>query len=323
MVYFTLTRIIETLAIGFICLFSFKQALATEPILPIPAPSGLHNEKVALGKLLFYEKKLSADGQVSCATCHVLELGGMDGLQFSEGVFGRKTELNTPTIFNSALSFRQFWDGRAASLEEQLGGPIGGPKEMGSSWQQVTTFLQQNTVYKKGFQEIYRKGVTEANVRDAMAEFERSLTLSGSRFDQYLSGNEDAITAGEKKGYALFKSYGCVACHQGAAVGGNMFQKLGVMQNYFSHEKGDIHSHDEGRFKVTGKPEDKYVFKVPSLRMVSLTAPYLHDGSVPTLAGMIRLMGKYQLGQMIPDDDIMFIEQFLHTLPGLYEGEAW
>ncbi|MDQ6981032.1 MAG: cytochrome c peroxidase [Ghiorsea sp.] len=297
-------------------------AFSNEPIVPIVAPTGLNQAKVSLGERLFFETQLSADGNISCASCHDLELGGMDGLRFPIGVYGKVGDMNTPTVFNAALNFKQFWDGRADSLEAQMDGPILRGREMGNTWKQVVSFLRDDPVYHELFQTIYNTAITPEHVRDAMAEFERSLTLEGSRFDQYLQGKLQAISAEEKAGYKLFKSYGCVACHQGAGVGGNMFQKLGVMKAYFTQEKG-IEPHDLGRFNVTQNPKDKFVFKVPSLRMVVLTAPYFHDGSVATLFEAIKLMGRHQLGREIPDDDVKLIEVFLHTLPGLYQDKAW
>ena len=246
----------------------------------------------------------------------------MDGLRFPVGVFGRVGDMNTPTVFNAALNFKQFWDGRVNSLEEQMDGPILRASEMGSTWKQVVKLLREDPKYQTLFQNIYHAPIRSEYVRDAIVEFERSLTLEGSRFDHYLQGKTQTISAEEQAGYKLFKSYGCVACHQGAGVGGNMFQKLGVMKPYFTEEKG-IEPHDLGRFNVTKRPKDKFVFKVPSLRMVALTAPYFHDGSVETLFEAIKLMGRHQLGREIPDGDVVLIEKFLHTLPGLYKGEAW
>ena len=297
-------------------------AFSAEPILPIIAPTGLNQAKIELGKKLFHETRLSADASVSCATCHNLEIGGMDGLRSPVGVFGREGDMNTPTVFNAALNFKQFWDGRASSLEDQMDGPILRASEMGSTWEQVVSLLHKDPEYQALFQDIYHAPAMPEYVRDAIAEFERSLTLESSRFDQYLQGNVQAINAEEQAGYKLFKSYGCVACHQGAGVGGNMFQKLGVMKPYFTKEKG-IEPHDLGRFNVTKRPKDKFVFKVPSLRMVVLTAPYFHDGSVETLFEAIKLMGRHQLGREIPDGDVILIQKFLHTLPGLYQGETW
>jgi len=317
---------VSMLRIVMSCFFVFTfygQVFASEPILPIVAPNHLNDAKVTLGEQLFHEAGLSADGQVSCATCHDLSLGGVDRLSFSIGVYGKHGDMNAPTVFNSALSFRQFWDGRATSLEEQTEGPITNPREMANTWANVITFLQQDALYKDAFQSIYSTGITRESIKDAIVEFERSLTLAGSRFDQYLKGDTKAISDAEEQGYKLFKNYGCVACHQGVAVGGNMFQKIGVMRDFFVGEKRKLHPHDLGRFNATGNPEDKFVFKVPSLRMVYLTPPYFHDGSVETLREAIQLMGKYQLGLDIPDEDVLLIEQFLHTLPGLYQGEAW
>ncbi len=295
------------------------QLHASEPILPVQPPQGLDMEKVKLGRMLFHEPRLSADGSISCASCHHLESGGVDHLATSLGIDEQEGDLNAPTVFNSALNFRQLWNGRAKTLEEQVSFPIQDSKEMANTWDHVLQFLRQDKVYASLFHALYDDGVTVANVSHAIAEFERSLTLPGSRFDQYLQGDASALTEDEKKGYGLFKDYGCVACHQGEAVGANMFQKFGVFGNYFDTRKQPMTQADLGRFLVTGDPEDKHVFKVPSLRMVIQTAPYFHDGSVPTLDEAIRMMGKYQLGRDIPEKDIALIKAFLATLAGVYK----
>ena len=290
-------------------------------IQPVPYPDSSEPAKVVLGEALFHDTGLSGDNMISCASCHSLDNGGVDGLPRSFGVNGAEGEINTPTVFNSGLNYSQFWDGRAATLEEQINGPITNPREMASSWSQVISYLQADADYVRKFSAIYDNGISADNVRDAIASFERSLNAVDSRFDQYLRGDDQAISDDEVKGFELFKSYGCVACHQGQNVGGNMFQKFGIMGDYFA-DRGSLTHADLGRFNVTGDKLDRHVFKVPSLRLAVLTAPYLHDGSAKTLHEAIDVMAKYQLGRHLPDEDADLIIKFLHTLVGSYKGKS-
>jgi len=220
---------------------------------------------------------------------------------------------------NSGLNFKQFWDGRANSLEEQVDGPIQNAKEMGSTWEDVLRKLRAAPQYAADFHQIYPDGVQRNNIKECIAEFERSLITPNSRFDRYLRGDLAVLTAAEKSGYHKFKAFGCISCHQGVNVGGNMFQVFGTMGNYFV-ERGNISKADFGRFNVTGRERDRFVFKVPSLRNVALTAPYFHDGSASTLEAAVEVMAKYQLGQPLSTADIDEIAQFLKTLTGEYEG---
>ncbi len=296
-------------------------ALAAEPITPIPLKLKLDRSKVELGERLFNEPKLSSNDTISCATCHNLDRGGTDGLVASIGMLSANTGLNSPTVFNSGFQSRQFWDGRAETLEEQIDGPITAEKEMGGlSWSDVIDKLSQSPEYVTSFNEIYAEGITSDNIKNAIATFERSLYTPNSPFDKYLRGNEDAISAEAKEGYNLFKSYGCVTCHQGMLVGGNMFQTLGIFGDYFA-DRGNITKADLGRYNVTQNDLDRHLFKVPSLRNITLTAPYFHDGNAQTVEQAIKLMGKYQLGVDIPQQDIDLIIQFLRTLKGEYQGK--
>ncbi len=292
----------------------------SEFIQPITFPTDLDLRKVELGHKLFHDVRLSSDQTISCASCHDLNSGGVDGIPKSFGVGGVEGDANSPTVFNSGLNYSQFWDGRAATLEEQVNGPINNPKEMASSWPQVISRLKPVPDYISKFKALYDDGITAANVRDAIATFERSLNTVNAPFDQFLRGDNGAISEEEAKGYDLFKSYGCVACHQGQSVGGNMFQKFGVMGNYFS-DRGAMNRADLGRFNVSGDELDRHVFKVPSLRLAVLTAPYFHDGSAKTLHDAIDVMAKYQLGRHISDEDVKLIIKFLHTLVGNYQGK--
>jgi len=291
------------------------EPLLDEPIKPIPLTVDVDPKKVALGRLLFHEPRLSGDNTVSCATCHDLKTGGVDRTKVSIGIKGRKGNINSPTVYNSGLLFRQFWDGRAETLEDQIDWPVQNPVEMGSQWPDVLAKLYDDNKYPGMFKAIYDDGITRENVKNAIAEFERSLITPNSRFDQYLRGDANAITAKEKRGYMLFKRYGCISCHQGVAVGGNMFQVFGAINSYFK-VRGNITEADMGRFNVTGNPEDKHVFKVPSLRMVALTPPYLHDGTAKTMLDVEDVMFKFQLGRKAPKKDKEAIVEFLKTLAG-------
>jgi cytochrome c peroxidase len=286
-----------------------------EPLSPIHMPVGLDERKVALGRQLFHDPRLSSDNSVSCATCHDLAHGGVDRLERSIGVDGKKGEFNAPTVYNAVLNFRQFWDGRVTTLEEQVSGPILNPVEMASTWAQALAKLRADKQTVAQFRAIYGSEPTVAAVQNAIAEFERSL-ITPSRMDRWLLGEADAVTQEELEGYRLFRRHGCVACHQGENVGGNLFQRFGVMQDYFMGRKIDDSDPDMGRFRVTKREEDRFVFKVPSLRNVALTAPYFHDASAATLEEAVAKMGRFQLGVDLPPEDIASIVRFLHTLTG-------
>ena len=290
-------------------------ALSYEPIQPLKAIA-FDVDKAALGERLFHETRLSANNSTSCAHCHHLAEGGADSLATSFGVNGAENKMNSPTIFNAVLNIAQSWDGRSLTLEEQIDGVLHNTKELASNWPDVIAKLSADKTYLSTFDKLYEDGISEQTIKHAIIEFERPLITIDSRFDQYLRGNDNAITNAEKKGYALFKDFGCVACHQGENVGGNLFQKLGVMKDYFITNEHNTQPHEMGRFNVTKKESDRHKFKVPSLRLVTLTAPYLHDGEVSELDDAIRVMGEYQLGIQISDPDIASIISFLHTLVG-------
>lgn len=295
--------------------------LAGEPITPLPISLDLDQRKVNLGQQLFNEVQLSRDGSISCASCHSLDKGGTDRLVHSVGIDGQVGSINAPTVFNSGFNFTQFWDGRAPRLEEQIDGPTHNPVEMGSNWQQIVEKLRRSPDYVSNFGEIYLDGVQSANVRDAIATFERSLVTPNSRFDRHLRGDTNALTSEEKEGYRLFKEYGCSSCHQGINIGGNLFEKFGVMGDYFA-QRGHITKADLGRLTVTNNEADKYVFKVPSLRNVALTPPYFHDGSAERLEDAVTIMSIYQLGRPLTASETEAIVKFLKTLSGEYKGKA-
>ena len=307
-----------------VCIFSIAAALLAaplkEPIQPIPDSLNVSPKKAEIGGQLFRDPRLSANGAVSCASCHDLGRGGVDGKSHSPGFNGAMTGVNTPTVLNSALNFRQFWDGRADSLEAQIDGVVQNPVEMGSQWPDVVAWISKDAKYSEAFGKAYKDGVTKANIIHAIASFERTLITPNSRFDKYLKGDANAITEIEKGGYLKFKQYGCVACHQGMNVGGNMFQTFGAMGDYFKN-RGNNTGADLGRFNVTKAESDKHVFKVPSLRNVALTGPYFHDGTAKTLEDAVDVMFKYQLGRSAPKEDKEQIIQFLKTLTGPVPGQ--
>jgi cytochrome c peroxidase len=223
--------------------------------------------------------------------------------------------VNAPTVYNAALNFVQFWDGRAATLEEQIDGPITNPLEMDSSWDGVIGKLAADADYAAAFSAIYPDGITPANVKKAVADFERTLVTRGSAFDRFLEGDERALSPEARAGYETFKSVGCIACHQGTNVGGNMFQRFGVLGDYFK-DRGNVVEADYGRYNVTKNEADRFVFRVPSLRNVEHTAPYFHDGSAATLEEAVQVMAKYQLGRRLGAEQVRGILAFLRSLTG-------
>jgi len=265
-------------------------------------------KKVQLGKKLFFDPILSKDGTISCATCHDLQNGGDDGLKFSFGIRGQEGNINSPTVYNAVFNFRQFWDGRAKDLKEQVFGPIENPVEMGHSMDLTVKVLQKNTLYVKEFNAIYTDGITHQNVADAIAEFEKALITPDSPFDRYLKGDKEAISQKVKEGYHLFESKGCVICHHGVNVGGNFYNKFGIYK--------DVNSSSLGRYNITKREEDKYVFKVPSLRNIALTSPYMHDGRIHTLEDAVEFMTEHQLGRHMEPGEIDAIVVFLKSLTG-------
>ncbi len=293
---------------------------ASAPVTPLPEVVSVDAAKVRLGRTLFFDPRLSRDNSVSCASCHDLAMGGVDRRQHSIGIDGQVGLVNAPTVLNSRFGFRQFWDGRARSLTEQAAGPIHNPIEMDSNWQQVLAKLGSDATVVAAFDALYPDGLTADSVADAIAEFERSL-VTPAPFDRHLRGDEDALSERAKRGFYLFKRYGCVSCHQGRNIGGNMYQRFGVFGDYFG-DRGEPTKADLGRYNLTGRDEHRHVFKVPSLRNVELTPPYFHDGSVGDLRKAVRVMARYQLGVTLPPADQEAIVAFLRSLTGTPPGEA-
>jgi cytochrome c peroxidase len=290
------------------------------PLLPLPPAPLLSSERVALGRQLFHDTRLSHDDSIACASCHALDTGGVDKKRVSVGIEGRPGVINAPTVFNAGFNFVQFWNGRAGTLEEQVAGPIHNPVEMGSNWNEVVEKLAADAGYVAQFKTVYRDEITPTNIADAIATFERSLVTPNSRFDRFLLGEAGALDEDAERGYHLFVNYGCSSCHQGVGIGGNMFQKFGVMNDPFEgRTPGEA---DLGRFTVTKQDDDRQVFKVPSLRNVAVTAPYFHDGSAATLEEAVIAMGKYQLAKKLSNKDVRQITVFLKSLTGEWEGRV-
>lgn len=286
---------------------------AKEPITPIPQHMSVNVKKAALGKKLFFDTQLSRDNTINCATCHNLEDGGDDGLVHSFGINGQQGTRNSPTVFNAVFNFRQFWDGRAKDLQAQASGPIENPVEMGYNFPDLIKRLKK-TPYKMEFSQIYKDGITKANITDAIAEYEKTLITPNAPFDKYLRGDKQALTQEQKKGYELFKEKGCIVCHQGVNVGGNMYNKFGIF--------ADAKNKDLGRYDITHNEADKYSFKVPSLRNIAKTAPYFHDGRTYSLKAAVVAMAYYQLGRKVSNKEIDAIVAFLNSLTGEVPKEA-
>ncbi len=292
---------------------------AGEPLRPIPRMSRPDPARVALGKRLFHDTRLSVDHRMACASCHPVSRGGADGRPLARARDGSPDDFNTPTVFNAVLNDRLGWRGNLASLGDQVDDSLGNPRHMGMSWDGVVDRLRADPGYRRAFHDTYG-GITPDNVRDAIVSYEQTLVTPDARFDRYLRGEDDAITPLEKRGYAYFKDYGCVACHQGVNVGGNLVQKYGVFGDPYAGRPGKPRSVDLGRYSLTGDPQDKRLFRVPSLRNVALTAPYFHDGSAATLTEAVRRVARLQLGIEMPADHVCAIVHFLYSLSGVYQG---
>ncbi len=294
--------------------------LLGEPILPIPATLELDPAKVALGERLFHDPRLARNNAQACASCHPVHRTGADGLARSITNSGAPDIINTPTVFNAVFNFRQTWRGEFRSLEEQAEADLRNPLHANTTWEELLPKLRADEHYRTEFDRLYPQGIARESVLDAIASYERSLITPNSRFDQFLRGRSDVLSKEELQGYSLFKNLGCISCHQGINVGGNLFQKIGIFSDYFKRRGIGITKADLGRFNVSGAEPDKHVFRVPSLRNVAVTAPYFHDGNVKTLEQAVALMAESQLGRTLTRGDIQAIVKFLHTLTGEYQG---
>jgi len=284
---------------------------AQEPISPIQPVKEINLAMVELGKKLYFDPRLSKSGFISCNSCHNLSMGGTDNLKTSIGDHWHQGPINAPTVLNSSMNVAQFWDGRAADLKEQAGGPIANPGEMAFTHMLALEVLESIPAYVREFTQVFGPDCINIDqVTEAIAEFEKTLVTPNGRFDLWLQGDANAITAEELAGYQLFKDSGCVACHMGPAVGGTSFQKMGLVAPYETKNPA------QGLVDVTGNDADRFKFKVPTLRNVELTYPYFHDGEAATLGQAVEVMGHLQLGKNFEQADIDQIVAFLKTLTG-------
>ena len=295
---------------------------AAEPVRPIDSSLETDPAKVALGFALFHDTRLSVDNTVSCASCHALETAGVDNKQYSEGVGGQLGGVNAPTVYNAVYNFVQFWDGRAKTLADQAAGPPLNPIEMASaSFDEIIAKLEKDRKFASEFRKVYPDGLTEANITDAIEEFERTLITPDSRFDKWLRGDDSALTADELAGYELFKKYDCATCHAGPNLGGLSYEIMGLRRHYFEERGMELTVEDNGRFKETGIERDRHRFKVPGLRNIEHTWPYYHDGTRLNLEDAVRDMGLYQSGVELTQNEVDRITSFLNTLTGEFQGK--
>jgi cytochrome c peroxidase len=289
---------------------------------PIPSsPPGVEGveatpDRIELGKMLYFEPRLSESHTINCNSCHVVGLGGVDMLETSLGHRWQKGGRNAPTVLNAVFNTAQFWDGRAKDLEEQAGGPMINPVEMATTHAHVIEQLSAIPGYVAMFQKAFPEDadpINIKNVEDAIALFEATLITPDAPFDRYLRGDESALTAEQKEGLQLFVDNGCAGCHDGINVGGGQYQPFGVVELPWAEL---LPPADKGRFEVTKTPSDEYVFKVPTLRNIALTPPYFHTGKAWDLRQAVAVMGSAQLGIELTDDEVDKITAFLHSLTG-------
>ena len=304
-------RLRHFLVAAFLALPLAPALQAQEPIQPLVKPLPRDIRLVELGKMLYFDPRLSQSGFISCNSCHNLSLGGTDNLQTSIGHNWSQGPINAPTVLNSSMNLAQFWDGRARDLQEQAGGPIANPGEMAFTHALAVDVLRSIPEYQTRFHQAFgSEAITIAQVTEAIAAFEETLVTPDAPFDKWLLGDKKALTDFERAGYELFKTSGCVACHNGPAVGGASFQKMGLIEPYQTSNPS------EGVAGLTGKDADRFRFKVPTLRNVELTYPYFHDGAVWTLEEAVDLMGRLQLGRRFNAEENAQIVAFLKTLTG-------
>ena len=310
----------ERFATGTAC-----EAYAQHALQPIPDSLATDIRKVTLGRKMYNEARVSLDGTLSCATCHVIDQGGADsrGTRTSEGINGQFGGINAPTVLNAAFNVEQFWNGRAHTLADQAAGPPVNPVEMGDqTWEQICERLKEDASLVAEFQSIYPEGITQATVTDAIAEYEKTLITPNDRLDQMLKGDENALTEEEKKGLAAFMDNSCAVCHVGKTLGGQSFETLGIYEDYYAareQSNPDIvyNDDDKGLAGFTGNTADIHRFKVPGLRNISKTSPYFHDGTQATIEDAVRAMFRFELGvKEAPESDVASISAFLRTLDG-------
>ncbi len=314
---FKIRSLVTALALASsISVASAWEALPTEA--PAPADNATTPAKVELGQMLYHDPRLSSTGTVSCASCHNTMLGGEDNRPNSMGVNGQTGGRSAPTVWNAAFNAVQFWDGRAASLEDQAAGPVTNPIEMGmKNWDEVVARLKTIEGYKQPFERAFGTDIiTKDAVTRAIAAYERTLITPNSPYDRYVTGDKSALTEQQVRGMEKVAELGCTSCHSGAAFNGaGTFQKFPVIPNGYWEAQYHI-SKDKGLAEVTKKADDAHLWKVPTLRNIALTAPYLHNGSVKTLDKVVTLMAKLQLGKDLNKEEVADIVAFLHGLTG-------
>jgi cytochrome c peroxidase len=291
-------------------------------LLGTPAPAAespanpVTDAKVNLGRMLYFDQRLSIDNDVSCNSCHQLDKHGVDNEKTSKGHKAQRGDRNSPTVYNAAFHFAQFWDGRAADVEEQAKGPILNPVEMAMpSEPEVINRLEAIEGYREAFAAAFpgeKRPITYDNLARAIGAFERKL-VTPSPFDEFLAGKDQALAKEQQEGLTIFLDTGCTVCHSGTVLGGQMYQKLGLVKPYPTD--------DPGRAKITGNDAERGFFKVPSLRNVEKTAPYFHDGSIATLDQAARIMAEHQLGRTLSDADVTKVVAFLESLTGKIDSE--
>jgi cytochrome c peroxidase len=287
-------------------------------VAPLPPAPVLDAKKLAFGERLYNDPHLSGDGEVACRDCHSLETGGAVHVPRSPFPGRKPLPVNVPTVFNVAYDFRYAWNGRFETIEDQVDFAMNAPAAMGGSMDAAVRRVEGDEAYARAFRDVYGRAPDAVGVRDALADYCRSLVTPNSRFDRFLLGVA-ALSPEEKAGYDAFVGYGCVTCHQGVNIGGNMFQRFGVMRDYFA-DRGDLTEADLGRYNVTKDDADRHVFRVPSLRNVARTAPYFHDGNAATLEEAVTVMALFQLGRHLPARDVQAIVAFLGSLTGELNG---
>lgn len=290
---------------------------ANEPVQVIPDSIPVDPTKVELGRMLYNDVRLSVDNSISCASCHDLNKGGTDNKPFSEGVGGQFGGINAPTVFNATFNFVQFWDGRAADLAAQAAGPPTNPVEMAhKSWRDIENILAADKDFAQAFTAVYPDGVTEANICNAIAEYEKTLITPNSAFDRYLKGDKEALTEQQILGYELFKQNSCATCHAGVNLGGLTYEFMGTHKDYFAARGTELTEEDYGRGKQEEDVFFDHRFKTPGLRNVALTAPYFHDATQATLLDAVNAMAEYQTDNHLTDEEAQAIVEYLNTLTG-------
>jgi cytochrome c peroxidase len=300
---------------------SLSEDLQQAVLKPLPKNHSQDPAKVALGKLLFNDKRLSKDNSISCASCHAMDKGGTDQEAVATGVNKQKGPINSPTVFNAMYNVKQFWDGRAKDLQDQAAGPVENPIEMAEKWDDVIVKLKADAVFKALFEKSYAKGLSKETVTAAIAVFEETLITPNARFDKFLLGEATTLTSDEKTGYTLFQDNACATCHCGPALGGQSFELMGRKKDYFT-QRGNIVKEDAGLFNVTKIESDRHKFKVPTLRNIAITFPYFHDASAKDLPAAVKVMADIQSGAQLSDDQIAKIASFLETLTGELDGKS-